>query len=226
MFFVTGDIHGEYDIGKLSSRKFDASSLTKEDYLIICGDFGLVWDNSEEDNWWLNWLERKPFTTLFIDGNHENHRLLNSMEPILWNKGYVHQIRPSVLHLMRGQVFDIRGTTFFTLGGADSIDKKYRKADVSWWAEEMPSSEEYRTADKNLEKNNFKVDYIITHTAPTSIVLQLIPEIKPPDHLTNFLDCIRDNVQYKHWYFGHFHEDKQIDDKHSMLYNKIIKIGE
>lgn len=31
---------------------------------------------------------------------------------------------------------------------------------------------------------------------------------------------------YKHWYFGHFHIDEDIDDKHTVLYNSIIKIGE
>ena len=31
---------------------------------------------------------------------------------------------------------------------------------------------------------------------------------------------------YKHWYFGHFHIDEDIDDEHTVLYNSIIKIGE
>ena len=138
----------------------------------------------------------------------------------------MHQIRPKVMHLMRGQIFNIDGTTFFTMGGAASVDKQFRKEGVSWWAEEMPSAEEYKTANKNLEKANFKVDYILTHTAPTSIVNQLIPEIKPPDKLTNYLENVKETVDYKHWYFGHFHIDEDIDDEHTVLYNSIIKIGE
>lgn len=225
MFYVTGDTHGSYDIKKIFST-FDSSHLTKDDYLIICGDFGLVWDNSLEEKFYLSQLEKEPFTTLFIDGNHENHNLLNQIQPVLWNGGYVHYIRPSILHLMRGQVFNINGTTFFTMGGAASIDKHFRKEGVSWWAEEMPSVEEYKAADKNLEKANFKVDYILTHTAPTSIVNQLIPEIKPPDKLTNYLENVKETVDYKHWYFGHFHIDKDIDDEHTVVYDNIIKLGE
>ncbi len=65
----------------------------------------------------------------------------------------------------------------------------------------MPSVEEYKTANKNLEKANFKVDYILTHTAPTSIVNQLIPEIKPPDKLTNYLKNEKENIDCKTAFF-------------------------
>lgn len=52
MIYVTGDIHADLDIGKLSMDKFPQQrSLSKEDYLIICGDFGLVWDGSRRELW-------------------------------------------------------------------------------------------------------------------------------------------------------------------------------
>lgn len=41
--FVTGDIHGGYDIWKLEPINFlEGNDLTKDDYLIICGDFGII----------------------------------------------------------------------------------------------------------------------------------------------------------------------------------------
>ena len=79
--------------------------MTKDDYVIIAGDFGFIWDNSKEQQWYLNWLESKNFTTLFVDGNHENFNLINEYPIINWNGGKVHQIKPSVYHLMRGQAF-------------------------------------------------------------------------------------------------------------------------
>ena len=76
--FITGDLHGNIDIKKLNSKNFpEGNSLTKEDYVIICGDFGLVWNNSAEELYWRKWLDEKPWTTLFVDGNHENFNLLN-----------------------------------------------------------------------------------------------------------------------------------------------------
>lgn len=224
MIYITGDTHGPIDIHKLNKRYFDDSTLTKDDYLIICGDFGLVWDNSPEEKYWLDWLNEKNYTTLFIDGNHENHSLLNSYPIETWSGGKVHKIRNSILHLMRGQVFTIDNHTFFTMGGAASVDKDWRTPGKSWWPEEMPNEEEHTEANLNLYNYENEVDYIITHTAPTSIVNQLIPEIKPPDRLTDFLEDIKKSIKYKHWYFGHFHDDQDIDEKHTLLYYNIIPL--
>ena len=228
MIYITGDTHGTIDIHKLNKSNFDDTNLTKEDYLIICGDFGLIWSNipSTEEEYWLDWLNKKNYTTLFVDGNHENHPLLNSYPEENWNGGKVHRIRDSVLHLMRGQIFTIDSHTFFTMGGADSVDKDWRTPGKSWWPEEMPSNDEYEEAIQNLKLHNHQVDYIITHTAPTSIVNQLIPGIKPPNQLTDVLEAIKIGTKYKHWYFGHFHDDQDIDKKHTLLYYNIIPLGD
>ena len=93
--FVTGDIHASYDIAKLSESCFDTAGLTKDDYVIICGDFGLVWNNSASEQYWLRWLDARPFTTLFVDGNHEGFSLLNSLPETTWNGGAVHQVASS-----------------------------------------------------------------------------------------------------------------------------------
>ena len=87
---------------------------------MICGDFGFVWDLGEEDKWWLNWLAAKPWTTLFVDGNHENHDILEQWDVTNWHGGKVHKLNESVIHLMRGQVYEIDGKKWFTFGGAKS----------------------------------------------------------------------------------------------------------
>ena len=46
-------------------------SLTSDDYLIIAGDFGFPWDFSAEECADIAWLESRPYTVLFVDGNHE-----------------------------------------------------------------------------------------------------------------------------------------------------------
>ena len=67
MIFITGDTHIPIDIGKLSSKCFpEQKEMTKNDYVIICGDFGGVWDGSNEEKYWIKWLKSKNFTTLFI----------------------------------------------------------------------------------------------------------------------------------------------------------------
>ena len=88
--FITGDTHGEFS--RLHPAAFpEQSNLTKEDYIIICGDFGGVWDGSDTEQQWLDWLAARPFTTLFVSGNHENFDLLRSYPISQWHGGWCRQ---------------------------------------------------------------------------------------------------------------------------------------
>lgn len=121
MIFITGDTHGGFQ--RFSVDNFpQQKQMDRDDYVIITGDFGGVWDDSPKEAYWLKRLEEKPFTTLFADGNHENFDRLNEFPVQQWHGGKVHCIRPHILHLMRGQIFEINGITFFTMGGASSHD--------------------------------------------------------------------------------------------------------
>lgn len=225
MLFITGDLHGDIDVSKLNTKNFPIQrELTKDDYVIVAGDFGFVWGGecAKSDSHWQQWLDEKPFTTLFIDGNHENHELLQQYPVTEWNGGKVHQIQPSIYHLMRGQVFEIDGKTFFTMGGATSHDKEHRREGISWWPGEMPSQEEYAEAERNLEKHNWKVDYVITHCAPTSLQTYVSVDYKP-DELTTFLESLYERLNWKMWYMGHYHRD-QFFGRYRILYNDIIEI--
>ena len=64
----------------------------------------------------------KKFTTLFVDGKHENFTRLYNYPVEEWYGGKVHKIRDSVLHLMRGEICNIDNKNFFTFGGAKSHD--------------------------------------------------------------------------------------------------------
>lgn len=53
MIEFTGDIHGAIDIHKLgTSNWYQGAKRTKADYLIVAGDFGLIWDESEKELYW------------------------------------------------------------------------------------------------------------------------------------------------------------------------------
>lgn len=124
MIFITGDCHGNFE--RFNNSIFpEQAVMTKDDYVIICGDFGGVWIKDEEsmtETMILDWLDSKSFTTLFVDGNHENFDRLYSYPVEKWHGGNVHKVRDSVIHLMRGQVFEIEGKKIFTFGGARSHD--------------------------------------------------------------------------------------------------------
>lgn len=233
MIFVTGDLHIPLDVKKLASKQFpEQKNLTKEDFVIITGDFGGIWDlqPSSEERYWLKWLDEKPFTTLFVDGNHENFNRLNQFPSEEFHGGRAQKISETVWHLMRGEIYHIEGKTIFALGGASSHDKQYRKEEISWWKEELPSEEELSHARENLDKFHHKVDVILTHCAPTHMQNLLITdrsgEYHPKgDSLTQYLEWIYENVQYDQWYFGHYHQDLSLDDKHHCLYQTRKIIG-
>lgn len=233
MIYVTGDIHGSHSIHKLGNKNFDSSNLTKEDIVIVCGDFGLIWDykgQNKEEKYWLKWLEDRPFTTCFVDGNHENFDRLNQYEVKEWKGGHVREVGKGIYHLLRGQVFTIEGKTFFTFGGAQSHDRGPLVGDTNrvlgkyWWAKEMPSQSEMDQGRKNLEGIGYKVDYILTHCLP-SVYQQKLPDASryPLNPLTNYLEEIDRICQYTHWYCGHYHREKEVG-KISIVYDRIVPI--
>ena len=125
MIYITGDTHAEFK-HRFNMENFpEQKEMTKDDYVIVCGDFGGVWDvgwESKNEKYWLDWFEGRSYTLLFVDGNHENFDRLNGYPVKGWHGGKVHELRPHVLHLMRGQVFEIDGKKIFTFGGASSHD--------------------------------------------------------------------------------------------------------
>ena len=131
--FITGDKHG-------STLPFfglhEKGEMRENDVLIIAGDAGYVWN--EDYIYKLETLQQLfPGIIAFIDGNHENHALLGSMEVTEWNGGRVHRAGERVYHLMRGEIYSIYGSNIFTFGGARSNDIDRRTEGESWWREEL-----------------------------------------------------------------------------------------
>ena len=155
--FVTGDRHG--DITSFSKEYYYEfkdelkNSDKKENFVIVCGDFGFIWSidrNNKQEKFEIDVIEDKPFTTLFVDGNHENFdRLSHDFETVDFCGGKAHKIRGSIYHLMSA-----------------------------------------------LDFNDF----------------------------TTYLESINKNVDFKKWYSGHVHLDKEFDSKHQSLYCDWVKI--
>ena len=169
--------------------------------------------------------------------NHENHKKLNEYPVEIWNGGKVHKIKENIIHLMRGQIFNIDGYKIFTFGGAYSIDKNMRTEFIDWWKEEEGNYEEMNEAFDNLEKENNQVDFILTHAGPASKLKNFFNYFGmkfTSSSTEKFLDEINNKVKFKHWFCGHYHENvnlgwfaKEKDDcKITILYNKIININE
>lgn len=250
--FLTGDIHGEIQISRLSSKKFpEGTSLSKDDFVIILGDFGLVWDGqnaasrkkkpkaakgelqtvqepatdfwaaSDTEKYWLDWLSKKPWTTLFLDGNHENFDRLFAYPGEIFHGGRAARIWDCVWYLKRGEVFTLAGMNFLAFGGAVSTDKHLRVEGRSWWSQEMPSEEDFHNALENLAAHYNYVDYVLTHTCPNSLRHRM-PAVPGHgycvgDEVGAMLDDLIGIVRFRHWYFGHYHINYDLDAKTTCL---------
>lgn len=293
--YVTGDTHGSQKHGFFSVDGFmhrfnmdnfpEQKGMTKEDFVVILGDFGGVWDanlfrceESPSEKNSLDWLGSRSFTTLFVPGNHENYdRLIGCKNEDLlkswifdrmaeeekekmrigypqkeWHGGKVRVIRPSVLMLERGYVFDLQGKNCFAFGGARSHDiqdgvlnpyeypneeefkKDYqRRKDgfirvngVSWWPQEMPSREEMELGLKNIreaKKRGKKIDFVFTHDAPASDKIYL--GYHDVDELNKYFEEVLEQVGNNPWFYGHMHENRRVFTNHWMLYEQVVQIA-
>ncbi len=212
-------MHGEFE--RFENRKL--RRLTDKDCLIICGDFGFVWNDSQKEKALLNKIGSKRFKTLFVDGTHENFDLLDRYPVTELYGGKVRQISGNLYHLMRGEIYTIEDKTFFTFGGGESQDKEFRKENGTWWKQEQPTAEEIAYAKQNLEKYHFTVDYIITHQ-PSINDTRMMKRHCTVNPLSSFLEELTHTVSYQRWYFGSLHRNKKLRLA-QCLFTDIAKIS-
>lgn len=221
MVYVTGDTHGDPE--RLSKNAL--KPLKDGDTLIICGDFGFIWDNSKAEKKVLKSLSKRNYNICFIDGTHENFDLLNAYPVISWNGGKTHKISDNIFHLMRGQIFEIDGLKIFTMGGGESADLDSRIEDNPWLKYEIPSKEELIEGANNLDKVDCKMDVIITHEPSTTIkdFLKLGDgENVRVTSLNAYFDELSKCSEFDRWFYGSLHLDKYISNKYIGVYKALI----
>ena len=225
--YVVGDTHGGLNDYYLRSKVWvEQKELTNKDILIQLGDFGYFWQPkmSKEESFKLTTFANKKYQVSFLDGNHENFDRLHLLPTMKQWGGHMGVLRigdGEVYHLRRGEVFNFNGIKIFIMGGAQSIDRGNRLEGISWWKEELHTHKEIDNALENLEKVNFEVDYILTHTCPTPIIQKLAVNFKGyyvdperyQDPCSTFFDhlLLEKKIKFKEWHFGHFHVNETIE---------------
>lgn len=235
MIYIHGDTHGE--ISRFTDRWLPGQSAwTSDDKLIITGDFGFVFRGegnslAEKNN--LDELARKPYEILFVDGNHEGFDYLEGYPEENRYGAPVRRIRDNIFWLQRGYIYTIEKHTFFVMGGGYSIDKAWRmdyervSGEKIWFEQELPAPEEYRRAIATLQNAGMRVDYILTHTAPRTIIPRVICKAPDPHEreLNGFLDWVYHEVSFKAWFFGHFHMDMRVNEQMIACFEILHRIN-
>lgn len=253
MVYVTGDTHGNFH--RFSKENFpDQQAMTKEDIVIILGDFGGVWDNSIEERYWLEWLNKCLFTICYIDGNHENFDRYyhdNEFEIVDFFGGKAHKIRDSIYHLMRGYTFNFEGKKFFCMGGAkshdisdgilDISDFKTKSAFVKAYNKMMHQNMMFRVNHlswwkeelPSQEEMDFGEQILLSMNYKVDYVLshclpQSVASVAgyyDSNDLTIYFDKLLQNgLKFDSWWCGHYHRNDRIMSQFNILYKDIVRL--
>ncbi len=222
MIYITGDIHGDFSRFKNPALR----KLKKNDALIICGDFGFIWDGSDKEKKLLKKIGRRRYNVLFVEGSHENYDLLEKYEVSDWCGGKTRLISGKLRQLMRGQVYEIAEKTVFAFGGGQSDDSMDLIQGQNWWPREIPDEKELAEGISNLEKAENKVDFIVTYEPPAKLHDFIDHKSGDVNHINTYLNDIYEKTSFTKWFFGKLHLNKLIPPKYHAVYDGIIVADE
>lgn len=106
-----------------------------EDYVIVCGDFGLLWAKDKTFEYNLKWLSELPFTILWVQGNHDSYSMIAEYPLEVWS-GVPDKVSPT---------YDQDRKKAIRSG------LPYRVRNASWREQELPTEEELQEGRDNLE---------------------------------------------------------------------------
>lgn len=217
MIYLTGDMHG--DISRF--RAVRRAGVRKGDTLIVCGDFGFIWDGGKKEQKLLRWIGKRRYRVLFVDGCNENHERLEEYPKTEQFGGQVRQISGNLYALIRGEIYEIEEKRIFAFGGGNPLEQYAGNHDD---ARLLPSPEEIADARARLQECGNRVDLIVTHDAPARLRQFIDMEtLDDRTHLHAFLEEVSQTVQFRQWYMGKYHKDLRIPPHYQMLFSSVVR---
>lgn len=218
MIYITGDVHGDYSRFKSPMLR----KLKKNDALIICGDFGFIWNGSKKEQKLLKKIGKLRYNVLFVEGSHDNYDLLESYPVEEWCGGKTRLISGKLRQLMRGQVFTIAEKVVFSFGGGQSDDSVELVEGENWWVREIPTDEELQEGLDNLSKADNTVDFVVTYEPPSKLHDFLEHNSGDRNHINTYLNGVYERIKFDRWFFGKLHINKLIPPKYYAVYDRIV----
>lgn len=212
MIYFLADQHGGERVGELEKY---ISTASDGDLLIILGDIGIAFQDTEENRRFDELLLSSKKKIAFLDGNHENFRYIYSFPEEDFCGGRIHRLTDNLIHLERGYIYEIEGKSFFVFGGCNSSGRWKERG--LWQAEEAPTEEQLKRAYDNLERCGRRVDYVLMHKYENGRGTRT-------EELLELCKFIDDEVEYKQFYAGHWHEGSVIDERHTLVYDVLVPL--
>jgi hypothetical protein len=239
---ICGDTHADYDLAKLSEgnlRQWLGDEFGQIRHLIVCGDWGVIWNGSpervQEERKLMAFYDAMPWETLVVLGNHEGYDRIAQLPWTARHGAPVQQVSQKLFILQHGNIYTIEGRRFFAFGGGESLDRDRRVEGESWWPEEIPSQVDLDRGLVNLKAVDGNVDYVVSHTCPGAMADHMVEHAPGPWKHITFSDKGRDVTvemlteleahmkQPKKWFFGHYHWDKSWNH-YQCLYHELAVV--
>lgn len=233
MLYLTGDTHGE-NVERFSFKKNKGlKTLTKDDIFVVLGDTAIGWpDSGNYTKYTMEQLKCKPFTIIFVFGNHDNYDWAETLPQVDVFGGTMRQIVvDDVVYENRyivdsWTVADLSGYHCLLCAHAKSHDiqhlyreddyegiamaKKrgewFRVAHKTWWPQEELDTEAIEPFIQEHENERF--DAILTHDCPGMFCHIAGPDggmrLKPTSQ-EDYFDSWRERLSYEVWVHGHLH---------------------
>ena len=166
-----GDLHGGH---RATREMFHYARDHHVDEIIQVGDFGYGWDDGTFVNSVADLVQGTGIPLSWLDGNHENFDLLETVIDSIGN-----EIAPGVTYLPRGTVIEREGASILIMGGAYSVDKKYRFPGSSWWPQEEITEEDLKVGLERAELWH-PIDVVLSHDAPDAAFSEAIRQANEP----------------------------------------------
>ena len=238
-FFITGDKHRNFD----SVRNFcQVMNTRRKDVLIVLGDAGFNYYDDSKDDALKKEVSELNITLFCLHGNKENRPqniATYGLRSFCGGKVYYEPKYPNIFFAIDGEIYTFEGKKYMVVGGAHSVDKlRCLKEDLPWWEDEMPDDEIKALVESKLQSVGNSIYGMLTHTCPIDylpremfvstrqnadmkrkpkrkkVKNQFKPDIDRSTEI--WLGELEKELDYKIWFCGHYHVDKQIDKIHMM----------
>ena len=238
--YVTGDVHSRAH--EIRDRIAQIENPSKDDFIIIAGDAGF-----EYENYVMGAAKREvrkfPGTWIVLRGNHDsrywNHENDQGWE-IIQHQGcdYLHQIKyPNIWYLPdEGCIYRLENYNILFIPGAYSVDKWYRlRCNYPWNPYEQLSAGEKSNLNLLTVEwldMGFDIDFVIGHTFPLKMepyyedlfmdgLNQATVDKSMELWLNDMANLWEYHSNFKQYFGGHFHDDRVLTDKYTMLYHSV-----
>lgn len=238
-WYFTGDTHGSGLMGRLYNIKQmpEVGATPSTIGVIILGDVGLNYYFDSRDKKLKDKVNRLGYQIYCVRGNHEARPQDVEGMGLQYDENvhgmvYCEADYPNIKYFKDFGIYQIFRYKIGVIGGAYSVDKKYRLLNGwQWFWNELLNENELQEC-LELFANQETFDLILSHTCPyqwrpTDLFLSCIDQSQVDTSMEEFLDMIQEPLcKWTRWAFGHYHDDRLVRPGAIMLYHKIISLDE